>query len=559
MLSALARQAGTDDLAREAERLAERIVAGRFYVACLGQFKRGKSTLLNALIGTAVLPMGVVPVTSVVTVVRHGARPGARARFRGKAWQDVDPSALAAYVSELENPENVKGVEAAEVFVTSPLLAHGMCFVDTPGIGSVFGDNTDATRDFVPDIDAALVVLGADPPISGDELALVTEVAGQVDDVIFVLNKADRMPPSERAEARVFMERILTDRLGRRITPLLEVSATERLEGSAETRDWPVLLTKLETLAREAGAGLVETAGERGLALLVDRLIRELGEQRGALLRPVAESERRIADLGTAATEAEHAMRDLAYLFDAEQDRLFERLSTQRDEFLARALPAIGAELEVAFAGMAEVGSGALRAQAFARAQELYRPWLEEWRSEEQPAAEREYRAAAQRFVDLANAFLERVGRQNGGPMPLHVGTEAGLRMRSRLHYTELLTLTARSPWRWLWDCLRPRRAREQAARQEVSAYLERLIRSNAARLINDLRERVIESRRQLEGEVRTSLRAAHAAAERALAGARAHRDAGAETVRREVARLDDLQRRCEALRIAAEIPKRSE
>ena len=531
-------------------------MAGRFYVACLGQFKRGKSTLLNALIGTAVLPTGVVPVTSVVTVVRHGARPGVRVRLHGGAWQDVDPSALGAYVSEIENPENVKGVEAAEVFVASPLLAHGMCLVDTPGIGSVFGGNTDATRDFVPYIDAALVVLGADPPISGDELALVAEVADQVDEVIFVLNKADRLPPAERAEARAFMERILTDRLGRRIAPLLEVSATERLGGTTEARDWPMLLTRLETLAREAGAGLVEMAAERGLALLVDRLTRELDEQRGALLRPVAESERRIADLGTAAADAEHAMRDLAYLFDAEQDRLFESLSTQRDAFLARALPAISAELDGAFASMAEVGSGELRARAFARAQELYRPWLEQWRNEEQPAAERQYREAAQRFVDLANAFLERVGRQNGGPVPHHVGAEAGLRMRSRLHYTELLTLTARSPWHWLRDCLRPRRARERTTRQEVAAYLERLIRSNAARLINDLRERVIESRRQLEGEVRASLRAAHAAAERALAGARAHQAAGAATVRREAARLDDLRRRCEALRVAGDPAK---
>jgi hypothetical protein len=408
----------------------------------------------------------------------------------------------------------------------------------------------------VPHIDAALVVLGADPPISGDELALVAEVAGQVDEVIFVLNKADRMPPAERAEARAFMERVLAERLGRRITPLLEVSATERLGGSAEARDWPILLTKLETLAREAGVGLVETAAERGLALLVDRLIRDLDEQRGALLRPVAESERRIVDLGTAAADAEHAMRDLAYLFDAEQDRLFESLSTQRDAFLARALPAIAAELDVVFMGMREVGSRELRARAFARAQGLYRPWLEQWRSEEQPAADRQYREAAQRFVDLANAFLERVGRQNGGPVPHQVGAEAGLRVRSRLHYTELLTLTARSPWRWLRDHLRRRGAREQVTRQEVGEYLERLIRSNAARLINDLRERVIESRRQLEGEVRASLRAAHAAAERALAGARAHQAAGAETVRREAARLDDLRRRCNTLRVAGDPEK---
>ena len=74
------------------------------------------------------------------------------------------------------NPENKKAVEAAEVFVPSTLLSSGMCFVDTPGLGSVFTGNTAATHAFIPHIDAALVVVGADPPIAGEELALVETV-----------------------------------------------------------------------------------------------------------------------------------------------------------------------------------------------------------------------------------------------------------------------------------------------------------------------------------------------------------------------------------------------
>jgi hypothetical protein len=56
-------------------------------------------------------------------------------------------------------------VDGAEVFVPSPLLSSGMCFVDTPGLGSVFTGNTATTQAFIPDIDAALVVVGGDPPL----------------------------------------------------------------------------------------------------------------------------------------------------------------------------------------------------------------------------------------------------------------------------------------------------------------------------------------------------------------------------------------------------------
>jgi len=115
-----------------------------------------------------------------------------------------------------------------------------MCLVDTPGLGSVFEGNTAVTRGFVPHIDAGLVVLGADPPISADELALVQEIARHSSELIFVLNKSDRLPDAERREARAFAERVLAEKLGRPAT-VLEVSASERLAGTGPARDWQAL------------------------------------------------------------------------------------------------------------------------------------------------------------------------------------------------------------------------------------------------------------------------------------------------------------------------------
>ncbi len=251
----LAHEAGLSSLAAEAERIAERIAGGRFYVACVGQFKRGKSTLLNALIGEPLLPTGVVPVTSVVTIVRYGAERSARVRFATGTWESIALESLSAYVSEEQNPDNEKGVEAVEVFVPAKLLEAGMCLVDTPGVGSVFAGAARATRAFVPHIDAALVVLGADPPISGEELALVEEVAGQVETLIFVLGKADRLTESERHQATRFAARVLQERLGQPVDPILHVSAAERLTGNGPVRDWEVLVGHLSDLGRHAGAG----------------------------------------------------------------------------------------------------------------------------------------------------------------------------------------------------------------------------------------------------------------------------------------------------------------
>jgi ribosome biogenesis GTPase A len=135
-LVALARSADAPAIAADAEALATRIAESRFYVAVLGQFKRGKSTLVNALLGEPVLPVGVVPVTTVVTVIRHGEERAARVRLEDDEWHWVEPSTLSEYVSEERNPGNEKHVTGIEVFHPSPLLASGLCLVDTPGVGS---------------------------------------------------------------------------------------------------------------------------------------------------------------------------------------------------------------------------------------------------------------------------------------------------------------------------------------------------------------------------------------------------------------------------------------
>ncbi len=244
-----ARELGAEQVLTETVELRARLAEGRFYVACVGQFKRGKSSLLNALVGHPVLPVGVVPVTAAITVLRHGEPVHAQVRFTSGKYQDIDPETVREFVSERENPGNAKGVAAVDVFVPSALLRQGMCLVDTPGIGSVFVGNTETTREFVPHIDAALVVLGADPPISDAELQLVEKAATQIDRLIFVLNKADRLTDAEREDGRSFAEDVLRDRLARQVGPILEVSAKERIE-VGRTRDW----TKLESSLAESCA-----------------------------------------------------------------------------------------------------------------------------------------------------------------------------------------------------------------------------------------------------------------------------------------------------------------
>jgi GTP-binding protein EngB required for normal cell division len=550
-LARLAEDAAAPAIAEEAQQFAERVTEGRFYVACVGQFKRGKSTLLNALIGASVLPTGVVPVTAAITVLRYGNRLSVRARFADGSWRDVNPADLSQYVSEEGNPNNEKGVMVVEVFVPSRLLASGMCFVDTPGLGSVFEAGTAATRAFVPQIDAALVVLGADPPISGDELELVQEVARHVRDLIFVVNKADRISEAERVEARAFAERILREALQHPVGTILEVSALDRLSGRTTFADWDALVDSLEALARRSGSSLVRAAEERALRLLGKRLLHQLDEHRGALVRPLEESESRIADLRRCAAEAERSLGDLGYVFGGEQDRFRQKFVEHQERLLDNALPEARRELEDSVRTLATKQRRTLHPQAMRLAQAIAHRILERWRTAEEPLAEEAYRTAASRFVDLANQFLERLrtsGEMGMAALPSALPPEIGFRARSHLFYTQVMPATSRSPVEWLADFVSPTSHAVQSAVDRATKYLERLLRSNTSRIVGDLEERLLESRRRLEHEIRTLLREVSGAAERALERAREKHSAGAEAVQKDLQRIEVFESRARSV-----------
>jgi len=207
-------RAGMSDLSARLAAIGDRLRDERVYVAVLGQFKRGKSTLVNALLGEEVLPSSVVPLTAVPTVLRHGEHRTVSVRFlddRAPLEHHIEPPArlldcVSGYVTEMANPENVLNVAQVEVRYPADLLATGLVLVDTPGIGSTLQHNTQATLNFLPECDAAIFVVSADPPLTEVERQFLELVRQRVERVFYVLTKADYLDSAERAELMRFVE-----------------------------------------------------------------------------------------------------------------------------------------------------------------------------------------------------------------------------------------------------------------------------------------------------------------------------------------------------------------
>lgn len=205
--------AGDDRYSGQVEELRRRLGRDVLRLLVVGEAKRGKSSLVNALVGAALLPTGVVPLTSVATVLRYGPAPACTVRFGAGQPQPWPIERLAELVTQTENPDNQRGVTEVVVELPSPLLV-GVELVDTPGVGSVHEQNTTDAQDALGRMDAAILVLTSDPPISRTERAFLRQVREQAVTVLCVLNKMDRLNGPEAEQAVAFTRSVLDAELG---------------------------------------------------------------------------------------------------------------------------------------------------------------------------------------------------------------------------------------------------------------------------------------------------------------------------------------------------------
>src|SRR6266508_1588157 len=275
-LASAAELLGLADVAGQVGEAARRLAGLELEVAVVGEFKRGKSTLLNALIGVEVLPAGVLPLTAVPTVLERG-EPVCRVTFTDGHTEEHDLG-------------NRLGVQRVVVRLHAPLLDEGVRLVDTPGVGSVLEHNTRATDAYLPSLDAAILVTSADPPISRGERAFLGRVAEQAVRLFVVLNKADYLSGEELQRTVEFTERVVREVVPAWPGPVYPLSARPDMgDPGGLARFAKDLRRFLEQERAAAVADAATRSGQRSLGLL--RLALDL-ERRAAEL-PAEEITRR--------------------------------------------------------------------------------------------------------------------------------------------------------------------------------------------------------------------------------------------------------------------------
>ena len=168
-------------IASELDLVRAELRAASFTVGVFGLIKRGKSTLLNALIGRQVSSMHVTPETAVPVYVSYSETPAAVVHFADGGVKDVAVEEVENFSSQKHNPNNRLGVTHVEQEVPVGFLRNGVRLIDTPGLDDAQADEvyTERTMQELDTVDAGVLVFLSPPSIGGTEMRFLTDVAGR--------------------------------------------------------------------------------------------------------------------------------------------------------------------------------------------------------------------------------------------------------------------------------------------------------------------------------------------------------------------------------------------
>lgn len=531
-------------------RLVERLRENRFSLAVLGQFKRGKSTLINAVLGENLLPTAVIPLTSIVTVISYGPEPRCLVRFVTGKVKEIPIEGLELYATERSNPENEKGVDEIEIRYPSPYLGDGIRIVDTPGVGSVYRHNTEAARGFLPNADAALFVLSVDPPISQDELDFLASVREYATKVFFILNKIDYFGPDELRESTVFIRDILQKTLGDQPVRLYPLSARLGLEGKLEGDQEKVASSRLPEL-EESLRSFLRTDKEKVLLATVaggalkacDDLELSLNLERQAIMAPARELKQKIEHLNRKLEEALLDRQDMMRILQGEARRLMGILDEDLEVFKEEASRQICAELS---SHLEKTGTPArdMQREAESFVRQAIEGTFDDWVPGENGRMSAAYEGTARRFTAKADDLIRSIKKVAADLFSLDVRTwdEAEtITGDSDLYYVvgdpePFLPMPDRSTFLFLM----PRAWALKVLLNDMKRRVWIEVDRNCGRVRHDMLDRIDRSLRDLRFSLDEGITAAVAGIREAISLAQSHRAGGQAGIE---ARLNELSR----------------
>lgn len=271
--------------------LRKKLEEQKMTVSVIGQFKRGKSALVNCILEDKILPVGIVPVTAVVTTAQYGEKEAA-VHFANGVVQEIPFEEISEYVNEQKNKDNHLNVTKVSVKCPSEFLKNGITLVDTPGVGSMHEKNSEEAYAFVKESDAVIFTLSVDSPINQIEIEFLKNAKEHAAKFYFAVNKTDIIDEDELADYLEYCRKF--------IAGLMEVDTVAMFPVSAKKNIGVDALKEAVSSDCITQAGdILESSARLKLHDIVISALSQITLYRTALSMPADEFDKRFSDIKT--------------------------------------------------------------------------------------------------------------------------------------------------------------------------------------------------------------------------------------------------------------------
>ncbi len=236
-----------------------KLEAERFHLVVLGEFNHGKSTFVNALLGSEILPTGITPTTASINHVVWAEEPTAKVMLLTGEPQALDTAQIKDWVTVAGG--RADEVAFVEVGYPSELLKNNVVLVDTPGVNDLNEQRAEVTYGYVPRADAVLFLLDAGQALKDSEQEFLRSrvLENARDRLVFVLGKMDMLSADERAAVTDYVRQNLAKMMPDPI--VFPLSARDWAKHKDPQSGMPELIAHLETfLARDRAQMILDNA-----------------------------------------------------------------------------------------------------------------------------------------------------------------------------------------------------------------------------------------------------------------------------------------------------------
>lgn len=292
-LSDIAQGVGAKSLKERIDReLVNKLEEDRFHLVVVGEFNHGKSSFVNALLGQAVLPVGVTPTTAAIHQLKYAEIPEATIVSPSGKRESIPFEQTRSFA--VGGAKSADDVDYLEVGFPAPLLKERIVLVDTPGVNDLSLQRADITYSYIPRADAVLFLLDAGQILKESERQFLNEklLKASRDKIVFVITKWDILDENEKKEALAYARTQLAQLVKDPV--VFPISSETALAGKPEQSGMPELLAHLTTfLAEERGRILLDNALGEGVGV-AGLLGKGIDARRRAFAMKTEELERRI-------------------------------------------------------------------------------------------------------------------------------------------------------------------------------------------------------------------------------------------------------------------------